>query len=398
MYKLYGDGIHDDTNAIQELLDSKISLVELPVPKKHYCISRTLKIYSGQTFRLGETTVIKLLPNSSCQMITNGDRPSHDISIVGGIWDYDNVNQAPNPIIDPHYHDNHPTHFDGNPNTVKRYGDEYRGSIMRFYQIERFSIHDLTLKNPVTYCMEMAYIRYFTVENIRFDQNLGNPTAQNMDGIHVDGGCRFGSIRNVQGTCYDDIVALNADDGCDGPIEDIEVDGVFGLNSLRGVRLLSIKSEMNRISINNVFGTFYQNCIVLAYFYTRNGLHGKMNNISISNIFAENDVRIPECKKTGPYFFSLIWLDGDIDYGNINISNVYRDEKIANVETIHVCENAKIDTLALSHVYQKNYTGEPITLFKNDGEIDRLVLNDICAYGDKEFENNGTIKNIIKCN
>ena len=36
--KLYGDGIHDDTNAIQEMLDSKISLVELPVPKKHYCI------------------------------------------------------------------------------------------------------------------------------------------------------------------------------------------------------------------------------------------------------------------------------------------------------------------------------------------------------------------------
>ncbi len=65
MYKLYGDGIHDDTMAIQEMLDTKNSVVELPVPEKHYCISNTLKIYSNQTLKLGETTTIKLMPNSS---------------------------------------------------------------------------------------------------------------------------------------------------------------------------------------------------------------------------------------------------------------------------------------------------------------------------------------------
>ena len=34
MYKLYGDGIHDDAPAIQEMLDSGISAVILPVPEK----------------------------------------------------------------------------------------------------------------------------------------------------------------------------------------------------------------------------------------------------------------------------------------------------------------------------------------------------------------------------
>lgn len=34
MIKLYGDGIHDDTLAIQKMLDSRVSVVELPVPKK----------------------------------------------------------------------------------------------------------------------------------------------------------------------------------------------------------------------------------------------------------------------------------------------------------------------------------------------------------------------------
>lgn len=33
MFKLYGDGVHDDTNAIQEIIDSGICEVCLPVPK-----------------------------------------------------------------------------------------------------------------------------------------------------------------------------------------------------------------------------------------------------------------------------------------------------------------------------------------------------------------------------
>ena len=35
-YKIYGDGIHDDYLGIQELLDSGISTVELPIPEKPY--------------------------------------------------------------------------------------------------------------------------------------------------------------------------------------------------------------------------------------------------------------------------------------------------------------------------------------------------------------------------
>ena len=34
MYTLYGDGIHDDYPAIQELIDSGVCEVALPVPKK----------------------------------------------------------------------------------------------------------------------------------------------------------------------------------------------------------------------------------------------------------------------------------------------------------------------------------------------------------------------------
>ena len=50
--------------------------------------------------------------------------------------------------------------------------------------------------------VEMAYMTYFTVENIRFDFNYGNPVPVNMDGVHVDGGCHFGYIHNITGSLY----------------------------------------------------------------------------------------------------------------------------------------------------------------------------------------------------
>ena len=35
-YTLYGDGIHDDTAAIQELIDTSVGELSLPAPKKLY--------------------------------------------------------------------------------------------------------------------------------------------------------------------------------------------------------------------------------------------------------------------------------------------------------------------------------------------------------------------------
>lgn len=398
-YQLYGDGINDDTLAIQELLDSGISEVYLPAPKKHYCISKTLKIHSNQTLRLGETTLIKLLPFSSCRMITNAEKEAHDISIIGGIWDYDNVNQEGNPIRLKTEWFHSLTHCNGDPNHVVTHellGE--MGVAISFAHVTRFRAMNLTIKNPTTFSFQLAYVTHFTVENIYFDQNFGNPTAENMDGIHIDGGCRFGSIRNVQGTCYDDIVALNADDCYDGPISDIEIDGVYGANSLRGVRLLSINSLVSNISISNVFGTFYQNCVGLTYFYPRNGLRGKMSHISIRNIYGKNASRRPEYQKGDNSFFrfAFVWVDGDLDIDQVTIDNVYRNEEISHVETLKVCKGAKIKNLSLSNILHQNSTDTPNTLFLNEGEIDKLYMYNVDPSNDKLIENNGVINKIVE--
>ena len=53
---LCGDGVHDDTAAIQARLDSGASLVYLPPPEKEYLISRTLRIGSDTELRLDPLT------------------------------------------------------------------------------------------------------------------------------------------------------------------------------------------------------------------------------------------------------------------------------------------------------------------------------------------------------
>jgi len=407
--ELYGDGIHDDTDSIQALLDSGQSVVDLPVPEKEYLISRTLIIHSNQTLRLPQTATIKLMPHSDCLMLANNGQDDHDIAVIGGIWDFNNLNQRSNPILDftrandrcdgLHIEENTDCAFDTHmrKNVVMRYTDEYLGVVMRFSHIKRFVVRDLTIKDPVTFCLQMGYVTHFTIENIQFDQNWGNPYPVNMDGVHIDGGCRFGLIRNIQGTCYDDIVALNADDFYDGPIEDIEIDGVFGKDSLRGVRLLSIDSPVQRISISNLFGTFYQNAVALTYFYPRYGTRGKMDQISIRNIYAEHAPRLPVYHRGGndDFVYSLVWVDADIDIGHLTIENLHRREKIAKIETLVIRGNTDIDVLAMSHISQVNETGAPVTLFRNEANIKKLFLNDIQTNGDKLLENNGTIGRLV---
>lgn len=396
MYALYADGVHDDTFAIQELLDSGLGEVILPPTKEHYCISHTLKIHSNQTLRLGETTTVRLLPHSDCPMLTNAEKDAHDICVVGGIWDYDNVNQRPNPAkTEKGFWQK--THADGNFEKEVNYNVlGYLGCIMSFDHVTRFSIHDLTLKNPVTFCLRMAYVQYFTVENIRFDQNLGNPTAENMDGIHIDGGCCYGSIRNVQGTCYDDIVAINANDCYDGPIQNIEINGVFGADSLRGVRLLSTSSIVSGISISNVHGTFYQNCIGITFFYPKTGRRGNYGAIYIRNICGCNAPRIPAYGKGERYTMPFIWIDGSVDIEMLVIENVSRTESIGLIPTIGIDADTNIRRMQVANIYHKNQFDAPLPLMVNKGKIEKLYLYNLAAGSDEALINEGRIDNLCK--
>ena len=69
--KLYGDGIHDDYPAIQEMIDSGACEVSLPAPKKHYVISKTLLLPSNFRLVLPRFAEIKLADGANCAMVRN---------------------------------------------------------------------------------------------------------------------------------------------------------------------------------------------------------------------------------------------------------------------------------------------------------------------------------------
>ena len=116
---LYGDGIHDDTEAIQQRIDSGLCELSLPAPKKFYLVSKTLELPSNFRLVLPRYAEIRLADGSDCFMIRNRqpneektgffntsipceeEDYSRNIEIYGGIWNLNNLGQSPNPMWVP---------------------------------------------------------------------------------------------------------------------------------------------------------------------------------------------------------------------------------------------------------------------------------------------------------
>ena len=391
MYKLYGDGIHDDTLAIQELIDNASSELALPDPEKFYLISAPLELPSNFRLVLPRYAEIRLADNSNCVMLQNKmvedrqgrteqtffdfinkyspDYPCHDIEVVGGIWNLNNLKQNPNPIY---------------TGIVEPQG--YMGFTFLFYNVKNLKISSLTLKDPINFAVTLDTVSYFTVENIVFDFNYGNPLATNMDGIHLNGNCHFGHIRNLQGACYDDLVALNSDEGTCGPITDIDINGIYCEDCHSAVRLLTVRNAIENIHISDVHGTFFQYCIGITKFY--NGkTSGYYDGITLDKIYASKAVRLPVYNKTpDSYVYPIIFIENETRIYNIKVADLHRREHITPVSTVFIGENSVIDTLILDNISTKNFTdSDEMPVFVNNGTIKYLDARNIFENGEKIY-------------
>ena len=384
---LKGDGVTDDALTIQALLD-KGGHVYLPPPKAFYLIGQTLRIGSNTSLKLDRFTVIKLKAGSDCLMITNV-RESENISITGGIWDFNNKNQAPNPVfgIDT----NNFTPYE----EYSYFAERYLGVAMRFFKIKHFFMTSLTIKDPVTFGFQMAAAEQFTVEDITFDYNDGNPVPANMDGIHLDGDCRFGVVRNLKGACYDDLLALNADDFHLGPISNIEIDGIFAEKCHSAVRMLSARSPISHIHISNIYGTYFQYTVGLSKFYHFDGCRGFFDDIVLTNIFASKAPRDIPHFKDFPDVYPIVWVQSGLNVHNLHIQNLHRRESKIAVEAIGIEPDVNVKTLSLRDVSQVNALDTKIPLLLNNGKIDKLFLSNVQADDDTVVHNNGEIRKIF---
>lgn len=387
-YTLYGDGIHDDYPAIQQQIDSGVCEVILPPPEKFYLITKTLELPSNFRLVLPRFAEIRLADGANCLMVKNRTVPDYaqrlpgdlsplcrhlwyyvndcspdavteNIEICGGIWNCNNMRQLPNPE---------------QTKKLEPYG--YTGEGMLFYGVRNLKLCSLTLKDPVHWGISFDRVSYFTVEDITFDYNRGNPYAINMDGLHLNGNCHYGTVRNLRGACYDDMVALNAHEGSRGPISHVVIDGLFAENCHSAVRLLTVADTIEHIRISDVHGTYYQYCIGLTKYYPGETT-GFFDDIRIEHISASKASRDGIYPWPDSYVFPLIFLQDNTHIRHLKITDLFRRETVNPVETIYIGKNTEIDTLILDTVVTENLTDSPMPFLVNHGRVQNRITRDI---------------------
>ncbi len=368
---LVGDGTHDDTAAIQALLDLRRALVCLPAPPRHYLISQPLRIHSNQTLQLDRFTVIRLKDGSDCLMITNDDHEggNENIALIGGVWDMHNEGQSL-------------AEYQKTRNWQGTYDPaRFLGVLMRFNRVKRLTLRGLTLKDPVTFSTQLGNLEEFTIEDITFNHNL---KQSNMDGIHVHGNSRHGRITNLKGATNDDLVALNADDGgvfemSRGPIEDVAVDGLWAKDGYTAVRLLSAGSPVRRIRLANIFGTYRYNAVSFTNHKVHPGAESTFEDISIHGLYCGKSEVGMKADPTVPgnANLSLIWIDAPAVVNGLTMSDIRRTETAWPAATLLVEPGATIKSLQLTQATVFNHTPGPLDLLVNRGTIQRLSLSQV---------------------
>lgn len=361
-HSLIGDGITDDTLALQELLDSEQSTVF--INDGTYLISNTLYIHDNTHLILSHKAKIILADNACCLMLANDkfgkSERNHNITIEGGTWDGNNQNQSRGKI-----HKEKPYFF---------------GVLMRFEGIEDFTVRNVKYKDPEAFGLQILDVDRFTVENITFDYNMLKP---NMDGVHVQGPARNGYIRNIKGATNDDLVALNCDDMYDnfnemcktqGDIENISVDGLFSDNGYTGVRLLSCGSKMKNITIRNVYGTYRYLGVSFTHHDIFPGAPVWFDNIIVDGVYASKTPHDPFGNLIDDTSYPIIWFAKGVSCGNIALNNIHRIEQSqSKAHTIQIDENVNIERLVLNNITQRFINSPEVPILANNGKVEKLI-------------------------
>ena len=367
--KLYGDGIHDDTASIQAMLD-RCGTVR--VPDGFYLISKPLMIHSNTHLILSQSATLHLADGANCALMDNdglySDEVDSHITIEGGIWDGNHAAQTRQKIPN----EGRPgDENEDQPCDKQTYiSNIYTVFMIRLIHTEHLTVRNVTFKNPTSYAIHIADAKYFNVENVRLDYDLSLP---NMDGVHIQGPARFGSIRNIRGNANDDHVALCANgtvrsEITHGDIEDVDIDGIYCDNGYTGVRLLSRGDAIRNIHISNIHGEFRFYAVSLTHHYPlRADKPVLLENIHISDVYASKSRA--ECNenmrgvvKKG----ALIWFEKGIVCRNVTVENIYRNERNPDTQapTIRISEDVVAQNLQIRNIHN-SFVGEALEAIEN---------------------------------
>lgn len=348
------------TNALQALLDKGGRVC---FPSGEYVIEAPLIIHDNTHLILAPDTVLRLPDTGVFSLIENdglkGEHENRNIRIEGGVWDGTNLNcrrgfLAPGESFG-----------EGGSFRKERYFENRDlGLLLRFVHCRNLRIGDLTIKDPLSFGLQIADAVEFTVENIFLDYNC---RKRNMDGIHITGPARFGVIRNIHGIANDDQVALTADataltEITRGPIEDIVIDGVYGENTYTGVRLLSSGNPVRNITVRNLHGTCRYHAVSFTHHDQHPGAPSLMENIHVSDVYMSKPAEYDpddgffhfDGEETAARSCPLIEFFAGTVCRGIRIGNVFRRETRTETDAplIRIQKNAVVEDLSLGYITQ----------------------------------------------
>ena len=276
---LYADGNINDTAALQALLD-ECGIVRIDRPGT-YLVDKTLIIHSNTRFELSPGAKLLAAPLSRCALIENehfaGGGRDENIEILGGIWDgncdemeLDAVTELQNRLETPY----------------RPY--VFKGKLIRLAHVDRIHLSRMTVRNPVSYGVQIADAYGFVVRDIFFDYNRHYGTT---DGIHINGPSYDGVIENLCGTTNDDLVSLTTYDEPHaevtlGDIENVVIRNISARNGYSAIRLLAGENyALRHIHIDGVYGTFRHHALVIGNHNDRPG-NTWFDDITIENVRA----------------------------------------------------------------------------------------------------------------
>ena len=370
---LYADGIHDDTLALQAMLD-QCGIVTIDRPGT-YLVSKTLIIHSNTRLVLAPGVHLLAAPGSKCALIENeqfskGEGRDHDIEVIGGIFDgncdqmgLDAVYEAQHRLDDPYS----PALF--------------KGKLIRFAHIDKIMLEKLTVRNPVSYGIQIGDVRGFVTRDIFFDYNWHFGTT---DGVHINGPARDGVIENLCGTTNDDLVSLTTYDEAHaeislGDIENVYIHNLTAINGFSGVRLLSGEGyKLCNVRVDGLYGDYRHNGIVISNHNKRPGAVW-FDGVVLENIYARKSYT-PLGEDCFCYWEknadkrAIIQIEYGSRFGSLEIRNVYRrEEQPTEAPLIKMRDDTVIDRLVLDNVSQSAAEGVELSFLEIEAKIGELI-------------------------
>ena len=352
------EGIQDYSGIFQGCLDAirngePCAKGILRIARGRYLIGETLRLGDGTRLEFDEGAELLMeMSKAGCILFTNAD------------------------------------HVGGNRGISIR-GGSFAGGILLRNCVD-FTLESFAIRND-GYAITLDGAEDFLVSRIHIDQR--GERRVNQDGVHVFGPACRGIIREISGTAWDDMVALNADDndGIHGPISDILIDGVHCDRTYNFVRLMSRGSVVTRIRIRDIRGTSTVNggFVIGAHrFDPRASGFGEisLDDIDIAYANAIDDyatlrlngniesLRISRLRRRDAYPSALLSIYAGVRIGKLELENI---ERILVVPESQVGTSTLAgETAPLGEVFAGSYAP---SLMKVDGEIGELCARNVVS-------------------